>query len=146
MIKKMKNNLFKNLFNLEIVNNLKISCTDNEIYNQLILYIFSHDKKNVLLLTSNLNEANKLFFNLKNYYDEVYIFPDDEYLTKKAIATSPDLLYMRMNLLNNIATDNKKIVICPINSYFKKLPALNTFKNLSIQFKINDNYDRCSSN
>ncbi len=138
----MKSNLFKNLFNLEIVNNLKISCTDNEIYNQLILYIFSHDEKNVLLLTSNLNEANKLFFNLKNYYDEVYIFPDDEYLTKKAIATSPDLLYMRMNLLNNIATDNKKIVICPINSYFKKLPALNTFKNLSIQFKINDNYDK----
>lgn len=138
----MKNNLFENLFNLEIVNDIKISCTDNEIYNQLILYIFSHNLKNILLLTSNLNEANKLFFNLKNYYDEVYIFPDDDYLTKKAIATSPDLLYMRMNLLNNISNENKKIVICPINSYFKKLPALNVFKNLSIQLKINDNYDK----
>lgn len=138
----MKNSLYENLFDLEINNDMKISCVDNEIYNQLILYIFSHDKKNLLLITSNLNEANKLFFNLKNYYDEVYIFPDDDYLTKKAIATSPDLLYMRMNLLNNILNNTKKIIICPINSYFKKLPSLNTFKNLSLSLKVDDNYDR----
>ena len=101
----MKNNLFEKLFDIKIKDDMKISCTDNEIYNQLILYIFSNVNKNMLLLTSNLNEANKLFFNLKNYYDEVYIFPDDDYLTKKAIAASPDLLYMRMNLLNNMNND-----------------------------------------
>lgn len=138
----MRNNLYKNLFNFEIKNNTKISCVDNEIYNQLILYIFSHEEKNLLLLTSNLNEANKLFFNLKNYYDEVYIFPDDDYLTKKAIAASPDLLYMRMSLLNSISSKKKKIVVCPINSYFKQLPSLNSFKNMSLNFKINNKCNR----
>lgn len=138
----MKNSLFKELFNFEVVNDTKISCTNNEIYNQLILYIFSREKKNLLVLTSNLNEANKLFFDLKNYYDNVYIFPDDDYLTKKAIAASPDLLYMRMNLLNNISDGNKKIVICPINAYFKKLPSPNSFKDLSIKLKVNESYNR----
>ncbi len=138
----MRNNLYKEILNLEIKKDMKISCVDNEIYNQLILYIFSREERNLLLLTSNLNDANKLFFNLKNYYDEVYIFPDDDYLTKKAIAASPDLLYMRMNLLNNISNGNKKIVVCPINSYFKKLPSLNIFKNLSLNFKLNDRCDR----
>lgn len=140
----MRNSLYKKIFNFKVKNDMKISCVDNEIYNQLLLYIFSHEEKNLLLITSNLNEANRLFFNLKNYYDEVYIFPDDDYLTKKAIATSPDLLYMRMNLLNNISNENKKIVICPINSYFKKLPKLNVFTNLSLTLKIDDRYDRNS--
>ena len=139
---KMKNNLFEKLFNFEISSDIKISCSDNEIYNQLILYIFSRERKNILLLTSNLNEANKLFFNLKNYYENVYIFPDDDYLTKKAIAASPDLLYMRMNLLNKINDENKKVVICPINSYFKELPSPNYFKDLKIKIKTDDIYDR----
>ena len=138
----MKNNLFKKIFDFEVTNDMKISCSDNEIYNQLILYIFSREEKNLLIITSNLNEANKLFFNLKNYYDNVYIFPDDDYLTKKAIAASPDLLYMRMNLLNKINDDNKKIVICPINSYFKKLPSPNYFKDLKISIKKDDVYER----
>lgn len=139
---KMKNNLFEKLFNFKVTNDMKISCSDNEIYNQLLLYIFSREEKNLLLITSNLNEANKLFFNLKNYYDNVYIFPDDDYLTKKAIAASPDLLYMRMNLLNKINDNQKKIVICPINSYFKKLPSPNYFKDLRIKIKKDDIYER----
>ncbi len=138
----MKSNLYKDLFDFAVKSDMKISCSDNEIYNQLILYIFSCERKNLLILTSNLNEANKIFFNIKKYYDDVYIFPDDDYLTKKAIAASPDLLFMRMNLLNNISDDTKKIVICPINAYFKSLPHPNTFKNLSLKLSKNVKLDR----
>lgn len=138
----MKINLFKNLFDFKIEKDMKVSISDNEIYNQLLLYIFSREKRDLIIITPNLNEANKLFFKLKNYYDDTYIFPDDDYLTKKAIASSPDLLYMRMNLLNNLSSKDEKIVICPINSFLKKLPDYKKFKDLSINIKANDIVDR----
>ncbi len=133
----MKTTLFEKLFNFRIEEDMKISVSENEIYNQFLLYVFSLEKRDLLILTSNLNEANKLFFKLKNYYDNVFIFPEDDYLTKKAIAVSPDLLYMRMNLLNNISNNSPKIVICHINSYLKKLPNYKEFKNLSIELDTN---------
>ena len=49
---------------------------------------------------------------------------------------------MRMNLLNKINDNQKKIVICPINSYFKKLPSPNYFKDLRIKIKKDDIYER----
>lgn len=138
----MKTTLFKKLFDFRIEEDMKISVSENEIYNQFLLYIFSLEKRDLLILTSNLNEANKLFFKLKNYYDNVFIFPEDDYLTKKAIAVSPDLLYMRMNLLNNISNDSPKIVICHINSYLKKLPNYKEFKNLSVELTTDSTINR----
>ncbi len=138
----MKTTLFSKLFDFKIENNLKLSISDNEIYNQFILYTFSYEKRDLAILTSTLNEANKLFFKLKNYYDNVYIFPEDDYLTRKAIAVSPDLLYMRMNLLNNISGEKPKIVICHTNSFLKKLPDYKKFKNLSINLHISQHINR----
>ena len=119
MVQAMKTTLFNNLFKFKIDNNLKISISENEVYNQFLLYAFSREKRDIIILTSTLNDSNKLFFKLKNYMDEVYIFPEDDYLTRKAIAASPDLLYMRMNLLNSLSNPEPKIVICHLNSFLK---------------------------
>ena len=120
MVQAMKTTLFNNLFKFKIDNNLKISISENEVYNQFLLYAFSREKRDIIILTSTLNDSNKLFFKLKNYMDEVYIFPEDDYLTRKAIAASPDLLYMRMNLLNSLSNPEPKIVICHLNSFLKQ--------------------------
>lgn len=138
----MKTTLFNKLFNFKIENNLRISISENEVYNQFLLYTFSREKRDLIILTSNLNDSNKLFFKLKNYLDEVYIFPEDDYLTKKAIAASPDLLYMRMNLLNNLSNPEPKIVICHLNSFLKKLPNYKDFKNLDINLKVGESVKR----
>ncbi len=138
----MNTNLYKKLFNFDIKNDMKISSSNNEIYNQLLLYIFSSCSKNLLILTPNLTEANKLYFDLQKYMDEVYIFPEDDYITKKAIAVSPDLLYMRMKLLNNIADNKRKIVISHTNSFIKKLPNLKTYKDLEIKINKNTKINR----
>lgn len=138
----MKEKLFEKLFSFHVTDNLKISVTKNEIYNELLLYIFSCEKKNLLLLAPTLNEANKIYFTLKKYYDEVYIFPEDEYLTKKAIASSPDLIYMRIKLLQNISNAKNKIVICHPNSYIKKLPNPKEFFNYSLNLALNQTINR----
>ncbi len=138
----MNTTIFKDLFNFKIKEQLKISVTNNELYYQLILYIFSMLKNDLLILTSNLNETSKIYSNLKNYINELYIFPEDDYLTKKAIAASPELLFMRLKFLNNIEYNNKKIIICHLNSFLKKLPSYSSFKNKSIKLKKDQKINR----
>ena len=138
----MNDKLCLTLFNKDILKYKKISVTKNEIYNQLILYFFFMLKKNILLVVPTLNEATEIYNELKNYIDDVYLFPEDDIMSKKAIASSPELLFMRVNLLNKFNDDSKKIVIVHLNSYIKKLPNSNYYKDNKINIKVGDNIDR----
>ena len=138
----MTNNLYKELFNFDVKKIKKISISKNEIYNQLILYIFFSLNNNILLVVPTLNEATEMYKELKNYLDEVYIFPEDDFMTKKAIATSPELLFERANILNRIIDNHKKIVISHLNSFIRKVPNSSELLSKKISIKIKDNIDR----
>ena len=100
-----------------------------------MLYIFFTSKKNLLLVLPTLNEATELYNELKTYVDDVYLFPEDDIITKTSIAVSPELLFMRANLLNKINDDTRKIVIVHLNSFIKKLPSKNKYNKNRISFK-----------
>lgn len=139
----MKSTLYKDLFDFEIKNQMKISINKNEVYNQLILYIFNLLKTDLILLTANLHEATKMYNNLRNYIDDLYLFPEDDLLTKKAIATSPELLYMRLKFLNNMKSNkNKKIVISHLNSFIKKLPNYSEYYQKTIKLSTGEEINR----
>ena len=130
------------LFDFDINKYKKISINKNEIYNQLLLYIFLKSNKDMLLVIPTLNEATDVYNSLKNYIDNVYLFPEDDIITKKAIASSPELLFMRANLLNKLNDEDKKIIIVHLNSFIKKLPSQSIFKNNKIKLKIGDKINR----
>ena len=138
----MKNNLCNELFDFDLQKYKKIFVSPNEIYNQFILYIFFKLKKNLLIVIPTLNEATDLYNELKSYIDDVYLFPEDDFITKKAVATSPELLFMRANLLNKFSEENPKIVIVHLNSFIKKLPSINELINKKINLKVGDKLDR----
>ena len=96
----MKDSLYNTLFDFDVNKVKKISITKNEIYNQLLLYMFFSLNKNILLVVPTLNEATEIFNELKNYIDDVYLFPEDDFMVKNAIASSSELLFMRLNLIN----------------------------------------------
>ncbi len=131
----MKNELYKQLFDFNIDKYKKISVSKNEIYNQLLLYMFFSSRKNLILVYPTLNEATEMYNELKNYIDEVYIFPEDDFITKKAIASSPELLYMRSKLYNKIGDTSKKIIIVHLNSFIRKLPSKENFINNKLTIK-----------
>lgn len=131
----MSNNLYTKLFDFDVDKYKKISISKNEIYNQFLLYIFFTSKKNLLLVLPTLNEATELYNELKTYVDDVYLFPEDDIITKTSIAVSPELLFMRANLLNKINDDTRKIVIVHLNSFIKKLPSKNKYNKNRISFK-----------
>lgn len=134
--------MIENLFDFKISNGEKISITENEIYRQFLMYMFFSVDKSLILVTSTLNEANKLYGMLQGTIENVYIFPDDDYLTKKAIATSPELQYMRMRFLNNIKFNEKCFLICHTNSFLKKLPKKDRLEEKNIKLSINKSIDR----
>jgi len=138
----MSDKLCNILFDKDILKYKKISITKNEIYNQLLLYFFFMMNKNILLVMPTLNEATEVYNELKNYIDDVYIFPEDDLMTKKAIAFSPELLFMRVNLLNKFNDKNKKIVIVHLNSYIKKLPNKSYYIDNKINIKVGNKIDR----
>ena len=136
------NNLYKELFDFNIKDYKKIYVSKNEIYNQFLLYIFYSCKKNLLLVVPTLNEATEIYNEIKCYTDDVYLFPEDDFMTKKAIASSPEMLFMRSNLLNKFSDSTNKIIIVHLNSFIKKIPSIEEFQNKKIELKINDKINR----
>ena len=130
------------LFDFKIKPNLKINVSKNEIYNQLLLYMFYQSKKNILIVVQNYSEVSYLYRELKNYIKDIYAFPDDDYITKKAIASSPELLLMRMELFNNISSLDKKVVIIQLNSFLRKYSSPNIFKSKQIIIQKDDIFSR----
>ena len=72
----------------------------------------------------------------------MYLFPEDDLISKKAIAASPELLFMRVNLLNKISSKENKIVILHLNSYLKKLPNTENYINRKIKIAKGNKIDR----
>lgn len=138
----MNDILYEKIFDFDLKGIKKISISDNEIYNQFLLYIFFKYKKSILLVMPTLNEATDKYNNLKSYIDEAYLFPEDDFITKSAIAVSPELLYMRINLLNQINSKKPKIVIVHLNSYIKKLPNIKKYQEQKIKLNIGKKIDR----
>ena len=63
-------------------------------------------------------------------------------MSKKAIASSPELLFMRVNLLNKFNDKTQKIVIVHLNSFIKKLPTKNVYLDNKINLKVGQTINR----
>ena len=136
------NNLYKKLFNFDINDSKKIYISKNEIYNQALLYMFFSCKKSILLVVPTLNEATEIYNEIKCYIDDIFLFPEDDFMTKKAIASSPEMLFMRSNLLNKFSEKSQKIIIVHLNSFIKKIPSLDQYQSKTISLKVGDTIDR----
>ena len=134
----MKNSLCNEIFNFDVHNIKNVYLSKNEIYNQFLLYMFFNLDADLLLVYSTLNEATEVYNDLRNYVDNIYIFPEDDFMTKNAIAMSPELLYLRLKLLNNIKSKERKIVLVHYNSFVKKVPNKSLYEEKKIIFNIND--------
>ena len=135
--------MLENLFDYKLDNGISFNITKNEVYTQFLMYTFFKWNKSIVIVTPTLNEANQLYTNLKYYLkDKVFIFPDDDFLTKKAIASSPELMYMRMKFLNDNKVNDNKILICHTSSFLKKLPSKSNMNSKKIEVGIKSVIDR----
>ena len=104
--------------------------------------IFEKNNSNILVVTSSLYEANKLYNSLTNYNKEVYLFPMDNFITTEAAIGSPELEVTRLETLNNIINNDKKIVITNLMGLLRFLPTKDKYLDSIIKLKVNDEIDK----
>ena len=106
------------------------------------IYINNCYQNNYILVVCNsLYEANKFYQTLKNYNDDVYFFPMDDFMTSEVLAISPDFKMTRLETLDSIVKNKKGIVVTNLMGYLRFLPTKNNFINSYIRLKVGDNFD-----
>ena len=109
------------------------------IYDSFIKY-----NKGILVVASELYEANLLFEYLSKYTDKVLFFPMDDFLTSEAISVSPEFKAERIDTLNKLINDDKYIVVTNLMGYLRYLPLPSLWKDSNINISVNCDYDRDS--
>jgi len=129
--------LFQKVIEKEKFTNLALTGLTDESFSVLLKELFENKNKNILIVTSSLFEANKIYNNLLNYTDKVSLFPMDDFLTSEAVAVSPDLRVTRLDTLNTLL-EEKRIVVTNLMGYLRFLPTKEVYKNSFISLKVDE--------
>lgn len=108
-----------------------------------VLYVYNQFIKNnssILVVTSTLYEANMFYKALSNYTNDVLFFPMDDFLTSEALAISPELKNNRLETLNELIKNNKKIVVTNLMGYLRYLPLKEEYQKKILNFEVNKDY------
>lgn len=134
--------LFNDIFKHKILNtndNVTVLGLNKEIQASYVWNLFCVANKNILIVTNTLYEANYLYKMLGLYDEEkVFLFPMDDFLVSEAIAISPDLMLKRIEVLNELSSnETPRIVITNLMGYLRFLPDKNLWKTLNIDLEKN---------
>ena len=127
--------LFKELIQFDLKKDMGLYNLTDEFFCVLLDNIRNKYNKGILVVVDSLFEANKLYNNLSSY-DNVYLFPMDDFLTSEALAVSPDLMITRLETINSIISNNNSIVITNMMGYLRYLPNRDTYVNSFIDLKV----------
>ena len=123
--------------------NLNFNSTTYGLTNELIaFYVEEIEKKynkNIIILTSNLYEMNKLYNSISTRCSNTAMFPMDDFIASKVVAVSPEFELQRLKVLDELRESNK-IVITDLMGYLKYLPDI--FSNNTLVLEKNKSYKR----
>jgi len=104
----------------------------NELIAFFVVELFKKENKNIILVTSNLYEGNKIFNTIKNHTEDVSMFPMDDFITSKVVAMSPEFQLGRLNTLDKLKECNQ-IVVTNLMGYLKYLPKKDVKDNITLR-------------
>ena len=128
----------------DILNNSDISGLSEELKIQYIKYQYENNENDTLVLCNSLYEATTIYNNLRTYIDNVLLFPMDDFLTTMALAVSPELKVKRLETLNALQNENKKLIITNLMGYLKFVPNKSVLQKMNITLNKNDKINRKS--
>ncbi len=129
-------NVFDQMISIDIKKNMGMVGLTNEFFCLYLTKMLSQENKDILVVVNSLYEANQLYSSLKNYTEQCYLFPMDDFLTSEALAISPDLKIRRLDTLNHTFYDDKKIVITNLMGYLRFLPQKQVYKNYLLELEV----------
>jgi len=109
-----------------------------------MIYLFqlwNQQKRNILIVTNSLYEANRCYQRLSKYTEQVYFFPMDDFLTSEALAISPELKVTRLETLNQLTLKGSGIVVTNLMGFLRFLPSKEVYQNSRITLRIHEQID-----
>ena len=110
------------LIKIDYIDNVSISGLTNQLISFCVNDIFNKNKKNILIVTNSLYEANRYYSMISKLNNNCYLFGMDDFLTSESVAISPELKNIRINTLKSICENKKNIVITNLMGYLRYLP------------------------
>ena len=123
-------NAFDKLTDFEYKNNTGLINLSSGFFALVIKKMFIDYDKSILIVTSNMLEARSLYN--KFFDDSVVLFEDDEFSFSDGSAVSPELKVDRINVLNDLISNNKRIVLTDVRGFTRKLSDVKTFSDRNI--------------
>lgn len=130
--------VFDQFISVDIKKDMGIVGLTDEFFCVYLNNLYEKYSKNVLVVVNSLFEANQLYSSLKNYTDNCFLFPMDDFLTSEALAISPDLQITRLETINEIIKGNPVIVITNLMGYLRFLPTKKNYENSIISLNVGD--------
>ena len=135
-------NLFNDLITIKDLKKQGLVGLNDEFFSLYINKLFEESNKSILIVTSSLFEANMLYTFLTTYNQNVLLFPMDDFLTTESIAASPDLKITRLETINSLLNNTKKVVITHLNGYLRYLPTKDKYIDSIIKLKVGEEISR----
>ena len=104
---------------------------------------YLNDDKQMLLITNNLYQADKLETDILQYIDhsEVYKYPVQDIMTEEFSTQSPQLMSERVRTLTALSHDKKGLFIVPLNGLKKWLTPVELWKHHQMTLEVGDDID-----
>lgn len=105
--------------------------------------VFEKTMRPQLIVTYNLLQAQKLYDDLVQLFDEkdVLLFPANELIAAEMSVASPELKAQRIDVLNHLSSGKSGIIIVPISGLRKVVPPPNVWKSMQLKLKVGDEVD-----
>ena len=135
-------NFLDKILNIDTIDNISINGLTNQLVSFCIHKISKKEKRNILIITNSLYEANIYYSAISKLNNNCYLFPMDDFLTSEALASSPELKSIRLNTLNEIFNTDNNIVITNLMGYLRYLPTKELWNKSIIKINKNDDISK----
>ncbi len=102
---------------------------------------FFYAEKPICIITYNEMQAKKILKDLKYFSDNVVYFPKREILAYDYLAESKDIIYDRINCLNNIYNEKAKVIVTTIEAASQEIISKDSLYNNVFTLKENISID-----
>ena len=134
--------MFEKILEINKFDNIGITGLTNELISFCVSNIYKKTNRDILVVTSSIYEANIIYSSLSKLNNNCYLFPMDDFLTSEALASSPDLLSIRLNTLNELSNSKNNIVITNLMGLIRYLPSKELWKDSILTIKKGDSIDK----
>jgi transcription-repair coupling factor (superfamily II helicase) len=100
-----------------------------------VLNYFKQSHKSLIVLTSDLYQANYYYDHLATYEEHIAFFPMDDFITSVALAISPEFKLKRLETLQRVQNGEALIIVTNLMGFLHFLPQKDLAPSLNFNLK-----------